>query len=241
MRRSLGTLAILGSLAACSESDSATVDVLAASSFTDVAAQLEKLIESELDVDVRFSFGSSGAFFEQLNQGAPASVVLTANSNTMERLVDGGLVETSVAIASNELIIVTADTSAGREIDGLEALAAAGDAIVVLCSSAAPCGAATDELLAGTGLAVRAASREPNVRATLTKVLLGEADAAIVYRTDALAHPELRSVVIDEAVNVTVTSRAANVPGDEVAAEIVELLGGPAAELVLREAGFEAP
>ena len=49
------------------------VDVLAASSYTDVADELETLLEDDLGIDVRFSFGSSGAFLEQLNQGAPAA------------------------------------------------------------------------------------------------------------------------------------------------------------------------
>ncbi len=238
MRRSLGTLAAVASLAACGGADRPTVDVLAASSYTDVAESLEALIERELGVDVRFSFGSSGSFLEQLRQGAPASVVITADAATMERIESAGLVDPSSAIATNRLVIVTADTAAGRMIEALTDLAST-DGIVVLCASSAPCGAASDELLRRAGLDVSPASREPNVRATLTKVLLGEADAALVYRTDALAHGGLRSIPADG--EVVVTGRAAAAEGDARGAAIVALLAGPDAAEILRDAGFEAP
>lgn len=240
MRRSLGTLAAVASLTpsltSCSTNE--PVDVLAASSFTDVAGDLEQLLERELGVDVRFSFGSSGSFREQLHQGAPAAVVVTADAATMAGIEDAGLVAASVPISSNRLVIVTADTAAGRRIASLADLAST-DAVVVLCASSAPCGAASDVVLRRAGVEVAPASREPNVRATLTKVLLGEADAALVYRTDALAHPELRAVELDDDVNVAVTGRAAAVT--ERGAEVVELLAGPDAAAILAGAGFDAP
>ena len=113
--------------------------------------------------------------------------------------------------------------------------------LVVLCASSAPCGAATDALLDGLGVDVDAASREPNVRATLTKVRLGEADAAIVYRTDALASPELRAVPIADADNMRVVSQAAAVAGRENAMRVLKVLAEPAAVAVLAEAGFGSP
>jgi molybdate transport system substrate-binding protein len=96
-------------------------------------------------------------------------------------------------------------------------------------------------LLGGLGLDVDAASREPNVRATLTKVRLGEADAAIVYRTDALASPELRAVPITQVDNVQVISQAAAVADRENALRVLEVLTEPAAMAVLAEAGFGSP
>ena len=240
MRRSLAPLAALGALASCTTTGPPTVDILAASSYTDVAEPLESLIETELDVHVQFSFGSSGSFLEQLRQGAPASVVITADGATMDRLENAGLVEPGVPIASNRLTIVTADTAAGRRIRSLADLASP-DAVVVLCASSAPCGVASDEVLRNSGLNISPASREPNVRATLTKVVLGEADAALVYRTDALAVPELRSIPIDDSINVAVTGRAAPVVGDETAIDIVELIAGPSGQEILRLAGFDAP
>jgi molybdate transport system substrate-binding protein len=226
--------------AGCGGADSATVDVLAASSFTDVAEPLEALLEEELGLDVEFSFGSSGSFLEQIRQGAPASVVITADSATMQRINDAGLVDAIVPIATNELIVVAADTAGGRGIESVADLESS-DVLVVLCASSAPCGAATDALLGGLGLDVDAASREPNVRATLTKVRLGEADAAIVYRTDALASPELRAVPITQVDNVQVISQAAAVADRENALRVLEVLTEPAAMAVLAEAGFGSP
>lgn len=248
-------------LGACASTDDSTADVLAASSFTDVAEPLEALLEDELGLDVRFSFGSSGSFVEQIDQGAPADVVITADTATMMRLEDADLVAPAVSLVRNELIIVTADTAAGRSIGTLADLDANvdgdgdgdGAAIVVVCTSSAPCGAATDELLDITGVVLSPASREPNVRATLTKVLLGEADAAIVYRSDAFTHPELRAVEIDGG-NVSVTGRVAVVLDNDGQADdaqepdeqstgdrIVDVLTGERAAALLAEAGFSAP
>ena len=251
-------------LGACATVDDSTFDVLAASSFTDVAEPLEALLEAEFGIDVRFSFGSSGSFREQINQGAPADVVITADTATMTRLEAAGLVEPSVALVRNELIIVTADSAAGRSVEALADLVDAHsegdgdgdgdgdssrDVIVVVCTSSAPCGAATDEMLAATGIELSPASREPNVRATLTKVLLGEADAAIVYRSDAVAHPELRAVEIGTD-NVSVIGRAAVVLDDDsdngadnalTAGEVLEVLTGERAAGLFAEAGFAAP
>ncbi len=249
MTRTIGLLVVtvLGTsgLAACGSSGRPEVDVLAASSFTDVAESLEVLLEAELDIDVRFSFGSSGSFLEQIDQGAPAAVVITADTETMRRIEGVGLVEPSVAIARNELVIVTADTAAGRSIDTLSDLGV-GDAVVVVCTSSAPCGSATDELLAASGVELSPASREPNVRATLTKVLLGEADAAIVYRTDAVAHPELRAVEVGPD-NVGVIGRAAVVIRSDddarsgAGADVLAVLTGERAAALLAESGFAAP
>ncbi len=226
--------------AGCGGADSGTVDVLAASSYTDVAELLEALLEEELGLDIEFSFGSSGSFLEQIRQGAPASVVITADNATMQRISDADLVDSIVSIATNELIVVVADTSAGRGIESVRDLESSG-VLVVLCASSAPCGAATDALLGGLDLDVDAASREPNVRATLTKVRLGEADAAIVYRTDALASPELRAVPIAQADNVQVISQAAAVGGRDNALRVLQVLTEPAAVAILAEAGFGSP
>lgn len=237
-RRAIWGMALLG-ITGCGGSTGPTVDVLAASSYTDVADELEMLLEDELGVNIRFSFGSSGAFLEQLNQGAPAAAVITANDETMRRLESADLVDASIAISRNELVIVTAETAIGQSINSLADLAAERDAVTVVCASSAPCGAATDQLLEQAGLTLSPASREPNVRATLTKVILGEADAAIVYRTDAQARPDLRSVEIVDTVDVI--GKAAAVTGNTNGAKIIDVLRSAAAADVLADAGFLAP
>ena len=237
-RRAIWGMALLG-ITGCGGSTGPTIDVLAASSYTDVADELEMLLEDELGVNIRFSFGSSGTFLEQLNQGAPAAAVITANDETMRRLESADLVDASIAISRNELVIVTAETAIGQSINSLADLAAERDAVTVVCASSAPCGAATDQLLEQAGLTLSPASREPNVRATLTKVILGEADAAIVYRTDAQARPDLRSVEIVDTVDVI--GKAAAVTGNTNGAKIIDVLRSAAAADVLADAGFLAP
>lgn len=237
---------IAGAMVGCGGSSDPAADVLAASSFTDVAEPLEVLLESELDVDIRFSFGSSASFLQQIDQGSPATAVITADTDTMRLIEAAALVEPSVPITKNDLIIVTSDTEKARSVRSLADLAD-DDVIVVVCTSTAPCGKATDDLLASASVTLSPASREPNVRATLTKVLLGEADAAIVYRTDALAHPELRTVDVG-ADNVGVIGRVAVVieatdgaGGNDLGQAILDVLTGDQAAELLAEAGFSQP
>ncbi len=238
-RRPLVTLfAVATGLAfsGCAEPDSGQLDVLAASSFTDVAVPLEALVEGELDVDIRFSFGSSGTFSEQLRQGAPASVVITANTSTMTLIDEAGLIEPPVDLAANQLVIVTADSEQGRAVESFDDLVD-GDVQLVVCAESAPCGQATSRLEQLRDVELAPVSREPNVRSTLTKVLLGEADAAIVYRTDGLAHPTLRVVEI-EPETVEVVGQVAAVEGHAMGADIVDVLTGDEARAILADAGF---
>ena len=120
-----------------------TLDVLAASSLTESFGALAEDFEADNPgVTVRLSFGSSAALAQQVTEGAPADVLATADSASME--LAGDDVEEPVEFATNELVLVVpADNPAG--ISSLDDLA---DAQFVTCVDSAPCGSLAAQLLA---------------------------------------------------------------------------------------------
>ncbi|GAB2975457.1 molybdate ABC transporter substrate-binding protein [Nocardioides montaniterrae] len=167
-------------LTACG-SDRTTLRILAASSLTDVFTQLAKTFEAEHPgVDVQLSFGSSTDLAAQAKDGAPGDVLATADHDS---LLAAGPAATAHdgAFATNVLVIATAPGNA----DHIRSLADLAGHAWVRCDPAAPCGKVADEVLAAQHVTTRPKSDEPDARATLDKVVSGEADAALVYASDA--------------------------------------------------------
>jgi molybdate transport system substrate-binding protein len=116
---------------------------------------------------------------------------------------------------------------------------------VVLCAVQVPCGSAAKTALDAAGVRVRPVSRERDVKAVLTKVGLGEADAGLVYRTDAeAAGGEVTGIEFPEAaeaVNDYPIAEVAKAPAGALAEDFIGLVLGARGRAVLAEAGFEAP
>ena len=184
--------------------------VLAASSLTEVFNDLEKSFEAaNADVDVALSYGGSQILALQISQGAPGDVFASADDAHMRELVSAGSAQPSQTFAHSELaIVVPADNPA--HIAELKDLPRAER--LVIGSSSVPIGRYTRELFARAGKAygarfesdvlARVVSEESNVRLVRAKVELGEADAAIVYRTDAAASAQLTQVALPADLNV---------------------------------------
>lgn len=196
---------------ACQQTDSPeTLEVLAASSLTDAVADLESAFErAHPDIDVRARVAGSQTLRLQIEQGVPADVFLSANAEHMLALVESGHVVNSTVFAHSALaLIVPTDNPAG--ITGLADLPRAKR--LVLGAGAVPIGQYTAALLEraedayGPGFveAVEAGvvSREHSVRLARARVVLGEADAAIVYQTDTDADG-ITAVPIPAALNPT--------------------------------------
>jgi molybdate transport system substrate-binding protein len=168
---------------------SGTVQVLAAASLTDAFEEMAGAFEAaHRGVDVTFSFAGSSALVQQVADGAPADVVATADQRTMRRLVeeaDGSLRGDPQVFARNHLALVVPAGNPG-EVSGLADLAD-GDLFVGLCAAEVPCGHLSAEVLASEGVTAEVDSYEPDVRSLLTKLVAGELDAGLVYRTDAEA------------------------------------------------------
>lgn len=213
MRRTLLLVALALVLVGCTTGRDAAdgeVRVLAASSLTDVLTEVGQAYEEfgprgQAPVRVRFAFAGSQQLASQIIDGAPGDVFAAADSVQMQRVVDAGLADGEpVAFVHNDLAIAVAPGNPA-DITGLADLADPGLA-VVLAAEEVPAGRYTAQLLDAAGVQVAPVSREPNVRAVVARVALGEADAGIVYTSDVVAAaPDVERVRIPPDDNVAVS------------------------------------
>lgn len=230
------------------EAEERTLTVLAAASLRDVFTQLADDFEAEHEgVTVALSFAGSSDLADQVLAGAPADVLASADERTMDRVVEAGDATDPVPFATNTLTVVTPPDNPA----GVEGLADLGrdDVRVVVCAPQVPCGAATDAVESAAGVTIHRASEEASVTDVLGKVTLGEADAGLVYVTDAtLAGDDVAVVDVPEAAAAVNTYPIAVVAaagaGSEQAALAqawVDLVTGGTGRAALADAGFGAP
>ncbi|GGZ22780.1 molybdenum ABC transporter ModA, periplasmic [Streptomyces inusitatus] len=244
----VSTAALLLPLAACGGDDEGDrlkkvdLTVLAASSLTDVFATAGAAYEKENPgTKVAFSFAGSQELAAQVRQGAPADALVTADTKTM----DGLAAETGkpTVIARNRLVIAVAEGNP-EKIDALGDLADS-KLKVVLAAPEVPVGRYSGQILDRQKVEVKPVSQEPNVRAVLSKVELGEADAGLVYKTDAAAaEDKVDAIEIPDAQNAVARYPAATLKDSdhpEAAAAFVTWLSGPEARKILQDAGFQQP
>ena len=208
--------------------------------FTDVGTALGA---GDPGLSVTYSFAGSGALVTQVQQGAPADVVATADTASMARLVDAGLVETPTTFARNQLQILVAP---GNPL-GIASLAdlARPDLKVVLGDETVPAGRYAAQALQAAGVTVAPVSKEADVKAAVAKVTLGEADATIVYVTDVIAAgAKGQGVAIPDAQNVVAEYPIAVVKatGNHAGAvAFVDAVVNGAGQDALRQRGFLPP
>jgi molybdate transport system substrate-binding protein len=193
---------------------------------------------------VQVSFAGSSALATQISQGAPADVFASANEAQMAVVSDAGLAagEPQVFAANVLQIAVPAGNPAG--VTGLADLAREELAIAV-CAPQVPCGAAAEDVLAAAGVTAAPDTLEEDVRAALTKVELGEVDAALVYTTDVTAAGDaVEGIDVPEAEqrpNDYPIAALADAPNPEAAAAFVELVRSDEGRQALADAGFRVP
>ncbi|GAB2477374.1 molybdate ABC transporter substrate-binding protein [Luteococcus sediminum] len=178
-----------------------TITVFAAASLKESFSELGRIFEQQHPGStVQFSFGGSSTLAAQIGQGAPADVFAAASPATMRIAEHAGAVGSPVTFARNEMQVVVAAGNPGR-VTRLDDLARPG-LDVALCDVQVPCGAASQQVLQADHLSVSPSSWEPDVKAVLTRVALGEADAGIVYVTDVRAAGEsVRGIEIPDGRN----------------------------------------
>lgn len=226
-----------------------TLQVFAASSLTEAFEDLARGFEGRYpDLAVQLTFAGSQALRLQIEQGADADVFASADERHMAALMDLGEVATSFVFARNELVvIVPLDNPAG--IEAFADLPQAGSIVIGVAS--VPIGAYTRAVLENAALAYGAAfteavwskvvSEESNVRLVRAKVELGEADAAIVYATDAAASDGVAAVAIPPEVNLGsayTLGRVERTSRTEAADLFLAYVRSPAARAALEARGF---
>ena len=222
-----------------------TVVVFAAASLTETFTTLGKAFEAARPgVTVRFNFGGSSALAQQITQGAPADVFAAASPATMKTITDANLAAGQPrTFVRNRLEIAVPPDNPGK-VTGLADLAKP-DLKVVLCAEQVPCGAAAKKALDAAGLDVTPVSQEQDVKAALTKVQLGEADAALVYRTDVKAAAgKVTGIDFPEsakAVNDYPIAALAEAPQPDLARQFVQLVLSDQGKAAFTQAGFESP
>jgi molybdate transport system substrate-binding protein len=161
----------------------AQLNVYAAASLTDVFPKI--------DASQRYAFGGSNMLAAQIQQGAPADVFASANTNLPNQLHAKGLCSKPVVFTRNSLVIVVPKGNPAG-IHSVYDLAKSGVKLVV-AAPGVPVGGFTVQVLKNMNLLdevkKNVVSRETDVRAVLSKVVLGEADAGFVYSTDARTVP----------------------------------------------------
>jgi molybdate transport system substrate-binding protein len=174
------------------------IRIMAAASLTDAFGEMESLLEERYSgLEITIETAGSQTLVAQLQQGAEADILATADTITMQSAVESSLVEGEpVAFAANRLVIAAPEGNPAG-IASLDDLA--GDVTLVLPGAEVPAGAygrtalcahaaTTDEADAWLEkVDANIVSEEPDVRHVVTKLILGEADAGIIYASDAVA------------------------------------------------------
>lgn len=216
--------------------------VFAAASLRGVFEELGELLRTWYpNLHLTFSFASSTTLADQVASGAPADVLATANETAMTRAA--GAVVNPEAFASNTLVIVTAPGNP-TEIGGLTDFTNA-DLTLAVCAEQVPCGSAAAAAFTAAGVAPSIDTYGENVTATLNLVTSGEADAALVYRTDAQhAASSVAEVIFPEADQATTTDWIAlttDAPNPQAAQLFLDLVASSDGLAALAEAGFGEP
>ena len=246
LRRAVALAALLTvlPLTACGGgNDNTTITVLAASSLTGTFTELGKEFEQEHDgVTVRFAFDSSATLAQQATQGAPADVLATADTTTMDS-AKSAQASTPKIFATNVMVLATpADNPANvRSFSDLDKSSVK----YVMCVPTAPCGAVGQALLDQDHITGKPVSQEVDVKSVLAKLTEGEADAGLVYTTDAVAAGDQVKVLPIPGSSKQITSypivTLKQSDHSDLAQDFVDLVTGSTGQQVLAKAGFGKP
>lgn len=224
--------------------DDGTLLVFAAASLTDAMVEIEQAFEAEHPgLDVELNLAGSASLRAQVLAGAPADVIATANVAVMDDLVAAGAVSGDpVSFATNRLTIAVAEGNPA----GIAGLAdfARPEPYIGLCAAGVPCGDLADDVLAGAGVEPDVDTREPDVRALLTKIEVGELDAGLVYATDVDTSDRVEELELTAGTggeSVYPVAVVADTSAPARARSLVEFLTSDRGRSILGDAGFGTP
>jgi len=222
-----------------------SITVSAASSLTEVFNQLGRQFQKQYKgTTVTFNFGSSSTLETQIQQGAPADVFASADTANMDKLSTAGDVSGKPVVFARNLLEIAVAKGNPKKIKTLADTLKPGVQLV-LCAATVPCGKFALQAYQQAGLTVPRVPTGQDVKATLSNVSLGTADAAIVYVTDVKsAKGQVAGVVIPMAQNVVATYPIAVVKSSANAATaqaFVKYVASPAGKATLLKFGFLKP
>jgi molybdate transport system substrate-binding protein len=235
--------------------EAGNLTVFAAASLTDAFTEIGASFEAaHPGVTVTFNFAGSQALRTQIEEGAQADVFASANAKEVDTLVTGGLIDQTapqVFLTNKLVVILPADNPAS--VETLQDLADPGLKLV-LAAEEVPVGNYARQSLElmnaefgadfNDNVLSNVVSNEDNVKQVVAKVQLGEADAGIVYTSDAIAAPDLKQIDIPAELNVIATYPIAPLTGasdSELALDFINYVLSADGQAVLQKWGFLPP
>jgi molybdate transport system substrate-binding protein len=220
--------------------------ISAATSLTDAFTVLAKQFRKDnKGLKVHLNFGSSSTLVAQIQSGAPSDIMASADLTNLEKLVaSGNVVVTPKVFARNTMVIAVkpGNPKSVRSVADLASLS-----FIALCGKTVPCGVYASSVLtrAGVVIAESKVTRGIDVKATLSAVANGDADAAIVYKTDVLAAKKtVVGIDIPSAQNVKAMYGIAPIRGSKNPANAKAFIDFVLSEhgwQILKSFGFERP
>ncbi|MFI9454554.1 molybdate ABC transporter substrate-binding protein [Amycolatopsis sp. NPDC052450] len=225
--------------------ESRTLTVFAAASLTESFGVLGKRFEAQNSgVTVKFSFEGSSALVQKLTQGAKADVFASADQANMDKAAKGGVLDGQPSVFATNRLAIAVGKGNPQGVKGLADLAKDGLTVVV-CAPQVPCGSAAKKVQQTSGVALKPSSEEQDVKSVLAKVRSGDADAGLVYVTDATSasanvdkvdFPEAAGAVNDYPIAVV-----KDAPQAQLAGLFRDFVLGAEGKAELAKAGFGAP
>jgi molybdate transport system substrate-binding protein len=236
---------LVATISGCTSSPTNAVAVFAAASLKKSFTQIGERFKAENPgTSIEFTFAGSSDLVTQLTQGATADIFASADTKNMDMAADAGLLAGDpVGFASNTLVIAVAPDNP-QNVASFADLTRPGVSVVV-CAPQVPCGAATQSIEETTGVRLNPVSEESSVIDVLGKVTSGQADAGLVYVTDALAAGDQVTTVefaeAADAVNTYPIAVLRDASQAGLARKFVDLVTGEAGQKILGQAGFGTP
>ena len=218
------------------------VTVLAAASLQKAFEEIEKTVEKDNPgLDVTFDFQGSQDLVASLAGGDSADVLATANNSTMKTAAEQKLVGNQTEFATNVLTLIVPKGNP-KKITGLDS--SLEGANLVICAPEVPCGEATKKLAEAQGITLNPVSEEQKVTDVRGKVESGEADAGIVYTTDAAAAKDKADKIdipdggVVNHYPIAPTAKPENPAGAQV---FIDAVTGKTGQEILAKHGFGKP
>lgn len=214
--------------------------VFAAASLNKAFEDIGELVKKDNpDLDITASYEGSSTLVDQLKEGAEADIFASADQKNMDKATEAGLVDTPQTFANNTLVLVTPKDSDGS-ITGLN------DTLegkrLVVCAPEVPCGNATKTLAENLGVTLKPVSEEQKVTDVKGKVESGEADAGLIYKTDAMASGDKVKVIevpgAEKVVNEYPIAQVKNAKNPEAAKAFIDAVMSEEGQKILKEYGF---
>ena len=230
------------SASAGAEKATGKVTVLAAASLQGAFEEIEKTVEKDNPgLDITFDFQGSQDLVSSLAGGNSADVLATANNSTMKTAAEQKLVGNQTEFATNVLTLIVPKGNP-KKITGLDS--SLDGANLVICAPEVPCGEATKKLAEAQGITLNPVSEEQKVTDVRGKVESGEADAGIVYTTDAAAAKDKTDKIdipdggVVNHYPIAPTAKPENPAGAQV---FIDAVTGKAGQEILAKHGFGKP